>query len=459
MRKLLPIILLALAVVASGCASKRLAKKGLKFEEAGMYEMAAELYYQSLAANQKNVDAAVGLKKNGQRLLDEKSMQVHKAYFDGNDKQTVYAFLDAKTYHDKVKALGVTLNLSETSQGYFDEAKPRYLQSLYSEARVLLDEEKFKESEAKFAEIKSIDPSYQGIDEHMKVAVAEPVYREGLSFLESGFYRKAYHNFNNIVSNQGTYKDSKELRDEALSKALITITMGKITNNSRTRDAEALVESSIISAINDLSNPFVKFVDTKNTANYVDQQVRGVSLGSDIKVGQMLAAKAVLNGGVVKFNLINGKVQKVEKKAYLKEVITKKDKATGDEIKETRYRKVTYESVSARNEANISFQYQLASVETGAVLVSDAINHSVSDFVNYSNFSGDYRNLVPGHWESATKDSPKDRVDDNSMSVKRLHDTFTAPKTIKSTQQLQAELLSDIGQKVASKIDAFNPEE
>jgi hypothetical protein len=293
----------------------------------------------------------------------------------------------------------------------------------------------------------------------MKVAVAEPVYREGLSFLESGFYRKAYHNFNNIVSNQGTYKDSKELRDEALSKALITITMGKITNNSRTRDAEALVESSIISAINDLSNSFVKFVDTKNTANYVDQQVRGVSLGSDIKVGQMLAAKAVLNGGVVKFNLINGKVQKVEKKAYLKEVITKKDKATGDEIKETRYRKVTYESVSARNEANISFQYQLASVETGAVLVSDAINHSVSDYVNYSNFSGDYRNLVPGHWESATKDSPKDRVDDNSMSVKRLHDTFTAPKTIKSTQQLQAELLSDIGQKVASKIDAFNPEE
>ena len=186
MRKFLPIILLALAVVASGCASKRLAKKGLKFEEAGMYEMAAELYYQSLAANQKNVDAAVGLKKNGQRLLDEKSMQVHKAYFDGNDKQTVYAYLDAKTYHDKVKALGVTLNLSETSQGYFDEAKPRYLQSLYSEARVLLDEEKFKESEAKFAEIKSIDPSYQGIDEHMKVAVAEPVYREGLSFLESG---------------------------------------------------------------------------------------------------------------------------------------------------------------------------------------------------------------------------------------------------------------------------------
>lgn len=459
MKKFLPILLLIIAIIFSGCVSKRMAKRGLKFEEAGMYEMAADFFYKSMAANPKNVDAAVGLKRNGQRLIDEKSLQVHKAYFDGNDKQTVYSFLDTKSYFDKVSLLGIKLNLSGTTQGYFDEAKPRYLQSLYNEARILLDEEKFRESEGKFAEIKRIDPSYQGIDEHMRMAVAEPIYRKGFSYLESGFNRKAYHSFSNIITNQGTYKDAKELRDEALSKALITISIGGIKNLTRYDKANLLVESSVVNAINDLSNPFVKIVDTKNTDKFVAQQALSVSMGSDLKVGQILAAKAVLNGSVVKHNLVTGRVQKSEQKGYIKDIITVKDKTTGEDKKETRYTKVTYELVSAANEASLSFQYQLTSIETGAVLVSDAINHSETDRISYANFSGDHKKLVPGNWVSATKDSPKDRIDDNSSSISNLRNKLNAKRTIKSPQELQGELLKEVGRKVAQKIDAYNPEE
>ncbi|MDD3892279.1 MAG: hypothetical protein PHE03_08255 [Bacteroidales bacterium] len=459
MKKILPILLLVITIILSGCASKRMAKRGLKFEEAGMYEMAADFFYKSMVANPKNVDAAVGLKRNGQRLLDDKSLQVHKAYFDGNDKQTVYSFLDTKSYLDKVSPLGIKLYLSETTQSYFDEAKPRYLQSLYNEARILLDEEKFRESEGKFAEIKRIDPGYQGIDEHMKMAVAEPIYREGFSYLENGFNRKAYNSFSNIITNQGTYKDAKELRDEALSKALITISIGDIKNLTRSDKANLLVESSVVSALNDLGNPFVKIVDTKNTDKFVEQQVRGVSMGSDLKVGQILAAKAVLNGSVVKHNLVTGKVQKSEQRGYLKEIVIVKDKVTDEETKETRYTKVTYEIISARNEASISFQYQLTSIETGAVLVTDAINNSKTDRVSFANFSGDHKKLVPGNWESATKDSPKDRIDDNHSAISNLRNKLNAKKTIKSAQALQTEMLHEVGQRVARKIDAYNPEE
>lgn len=458
MKKLLPILLLVIAIIFTGCASKRMVKRGLKFEQAGMYEMAADFFYKSMVANPKNVDAAIGLKRNGQRMLDDKTLQVHKSYFDGNDKQTVYSYLDAQAYFDKVKALGINLNLSETTLGYFNEAKPRYLQSVYNEARILLDEEKFRESEEKFVEIKRIDPTYQGIDEHMKVAVAEPIYREALSYMESGFNRKAYHNFSNIISTQGTYKDTKELRDEALSKALITISIGEIKDYAQNGKASLLVESSVVSAINNLTNPFVKIVDTKNTDKFVAQQASGVSMGSDVKVGQMLTAKAILSGSVIKFNLVTGRVQKSEQKGYIKDMITVKDKTTGEEKKEARYTKVTYDVISARNEASLSFQYQLTSIETGTVLVSDAINHSANDGISYANFSGDHKKLVPGNWESATKASPKDRIDDNQSSINNLRNQLNAKKTIKSTALLQAELLEEIGQKVARKIDAYNPE-
>ena len=119
------IILVAFALIFSGCASKRLAKRGLKFEQAGMYEMAADFYYQSVVAKSSNVDAVIGLKKNGQRLLDEKSLRVQKSYFNSNDRETVYAYIDAKNYYDKIKTTGISLILSETTQQYYQEAKPR----------------------------------------------------------------------------------------------------------------------------------------------------------------------------------------------------------------------------------------------------------------------------------------------------------------------------------------------
>ena len=144
MNRIFPIVLLAFILVFSGCASKRLAKRGLKFEQAGMYEMAADYYYQSVIAKPSNIDAVIGLKKNGQRLLDEKSLRVQKSYFNNNDRETVYAYIDAKNYFDKIKVTGISLNLSETTQQYYQEAKPRYLETIFYDARLLLDEEKFK---------------------------------------------------------------------------------------------------------------------------------------------------------------------------------------------------------------------------------------------------------------------------------------------------------------------------
>jgi tetratricopeptide (TPR) repeat protein len=459
MKKLLQITILALAIIFTGCASKRLAKRGLKFEQAGMYEMAADMYYQAVVANPKNVDAVVGLKKNGQRLLDEKSLQVQKAYFSNNDRETVYNYLDAQKYYEKVNATRVSLNLSETSRGYFEEAKARYLGTLFYDARLLLDEEKFRESESKFAEIKRIDPNYEGVDEFMKVSQSEPLYREGINLMQAGFYRKAYSNFNSIITRFGLYKDTKDLRDEALSKAQLTIAIGKIENRTRFTNANLLVESSINSALSSLQNPFIKVVDIKNTQQFISQQLQSTELGSDIRVGRMLAAKAILNGTVIRFEMVDGNIQTENKRAYLKEIVTHKDKTSGEEKKEPRYQKVSYTETTRSNSSTISIQYQLSSTETGAVLVSDAINVSRGDQIYYASFKGDSKNLVPGYWEHQDKDSPKDRVDDNTSAVRELQQLLNANKNIKTAEVLKNETLSEISTRVAQKINQYNPEQ
>jgi hypothetical protein len=409
-------------------------------------------------ANPKNVDAAIGLKKNGQRLLDDKGFEVSKAYLSGDDKAVVFSYIDAKAYMDKVNATGVNISLSPMVQGYYDEAKPRYLSKLFDEARLLLEEEKFRESEIIFSEIKRVDPLYQGVDEHMKVSQSEPLYRAGMEFLMNGLYRSAYTNFNTIINTHGTYKDSKDLRDEALAKGMITISIETIRNNSTNKDVGTILQSKIISDLNGLNNPFIKVVDAGNTEQYISQQRQTSSIGSSIQVGQMLAPKAVLKGTVIKFNTNDGKLKREEKRGYLKEEITIKDKTSGEEKKENKYHKVTYIEISKENNVETSFQYQLNSTETSAVLVSDAINQNVSDAIHYATFNGDKSKLVPGYWEFPDKNSPKDKIDDSLNAVKTLQNLLSANQNIKPVSTLQIEAIEKISSRVAHKINQYNPE-
>lgn len=457
MKRLLPIILLSILMLG-GCASKRYAKKGLKYEQAGMYEMAAEMYYQAIKANTGNVDAAIGLKKNGQRVLDEKGYAVGKAYLSGDDKGTVYSYLDAKAYFDKICATGVPITISSIAQGYFDETKPRYLSKIYDDARLLLEDEKFKESETLFAEIKRIDPDYQGIDEHMKVSQCEPLYRKGHESLTSGLYRLAYANFNQIITTHGNYKDSKDLRDEALSKGMVTISIATIENRGNYKEAGQLIESKIIREISALNNPFIKVVDSKNTQQFITHQQQGVSAGSPIQVGQIFSAKTIFNGTIIKFDTKDGNLTKVEKRGYLKEEVTTKAKETGEEKKETRYHKVTYFEFQKENKSEVSFQFKLSSIETGIILISDALNLNASDAIHYATFEGDKNKLVPGYWEFSNKTSPKDKIEDNPTAVKTLKNLLSAQQNIKTISSLQEELTESIAKKVAGKINQYNPE-
>jgi len=454
-KKYILLILIPGMVLLGGCASKRYAKKGMKYQQAGMYELAADMFYQSMLKNPKNIDAAIGLKTNGQRLLDDKILAVHQAYSAGNDKETVYKFLDTKAYRDKVNATGVQISYPQRTEDYFTEAKPRYLSKLYDEARILLDEENFSDAEKLFAEIKSIDPSYQGVDEHMKISKCEPLYREGSTYLENGSFRRAYANFNRIILDHGSYKDSKYLRDEALEKGMVTIAIAPVKSKHRISSTLlSLLEGKISHELTSLNNPFVKVVDIKNTEIFLSQQQRG----NNVEAGQLLAARALLSGNVVNLSKTEGDLRKEEKRGYLKEEYSVKDKTTGETRKQYRYHKVTYFEYIQENSVEVSFQYQLSSTETGSVLISDLVNSSDEDKIHYATFEGNSENLIPGYWEFQHKDSPKDKKNEGSSAVKELQSLFKANKKIKSIDKLQGNVFDDIASRVAQKVNNFNPE-
>lgn len=452
---LLPIMLLVLG----GCASKKYAKRGDKYEQAGMWEPAAESYIRSLTSKRDNIDALVGLKRTGQKTIDEKCLKVLKAYEADAIKETVYGYLDIVNFRNRASAVGAELSINDRATDYFNDAKPKYIEQVYSDAQNSIDTEKFSQAETQLVEIESLEPGYGNVAEMLKVARCEPLYRQGKEYMSGGFNRKAYANFEKILKTHGGYKDSKELREESLLKAMITIKVEDFKTQTGNQEVATRIQGSIVSQLNALNNPFIKIVDTENTQQILDEQRRSVTVGSDIQIGKILAAKAILSATIVEYNQLFGKLNKTEKRGYLKEVTVTKDKATGLETKTVSYKKVIYYTYSIKNNSVISLKYQLTSIETGAVMVSDVVREFHEDEANYATFDGDEDKLVPGNWLSISKDSEKDYISDNPADVSALKKLLKAKKEVSSVAQLTDKAISEIATKTSQKINKYNPEQ
>lgn len=452
-------LLLALLPAGQGCRSKRLAKQAEKLEDAGLYEMAAENYFRSFNANPKNIEAATGLRRTGQRTLEAKAALVNHAWLSGDERETVYKYLDALAYQERIESTGIDLSMPDMARSSYEEAKPRFLERSFTEARLLLEEENFYQAESLFSEIKRIDPLYQDLDRYIRISRSEPLYREGVEELNSGFYRKAYNTFSELLSEYGAYKDAKELREDALSRGMITIAIADFENRTRQRNAHNIIKSLIIKEINSLNNPFLQVVDDRNINAFLKEQELAAKLGSEMKIGQLMAAKALLTGRLISFEIREGRLQQNEIRGYLKEVITHEDKETGDKTTETIYHKVTWYEYTRENSASASFDYRLSSTETGAVLTSGIIELSPGDRIHYAQFEGETANLVPGHWEYRNRDSGKDIIRDQRRYVRELQSLFSARQNIKPAEALRSELNEGIAMAVSQAVNAYNPEQ
>jgi tetratricopeptide (TPR) repeat protein len=453
------LLLLVIVIGGQACTSKRMARQAQKLEEEGLYEIAAENYLRSFRANPNNIEAATGLRRTGQRTLESKAELVSQAWFSGNDRETVYKYLDALEYLQRIRATGIELTMPPQAASHYEEARPRFLDSMFEEARLLLDEENFSLAESMFSEILRIDPSYLDLSHYLRISRSEPLYRVGVDQLSSGFYRRAYHTFSNLIDNHGSYKDARELRDDALSKGMLTIAISEFENTTRLRNAHNIIKSRIAAELSNMNNPFIQIVDDRNLDAFLRKQEVAARLGSEIKIGRLMAVKALLTGKLTSFEVREGRLQSTERKAYLKEVIETEDNVTREKSSKTIYHKVTFYEYRRENKASGTFHYQLSSTETGAVLVSGVAELSAGDQVHYAVFDGETENIVPGHWENIDRDSPKDNIRDEPKQIREMQNLFEARQDIKTADMLRNELTGGIALAVSEAVNAYNPEQ
>jgi curli biogenesis system outer membrane secretion channel CsgG len=435
-----------LLVACSG--SKSFSKKGEKLDEAGLYAEAADMYLQAVQRNPKNVDAKIGLKKTGQRFLDDKLSTFFRAWSMGASKgDAVAAYLDAKNYQERVQRLGVQLEVPDHYRADFERVKGEYLVELYTEGQAQLERQDFKAAEATFSKIAKLEPNYKDASGLQSVAYLEPLYRAGKVDLEAGRYRKAYDELDRVVQKDAAYKDASALRSEALTKGQYTIAVLPFTAASGRKEIAAKVQAYAMTSLTETNDPFLKVVDRENLERILEEQRLSLSGVVDeqtaVRVGNLMGAQAVLIGQVTDHREEAGQLRRSTKDGFEAYRVEQINKETGEKYFATNYKPVRYSEYYQENKVFLTFNYRLVSLDTGEVLVSKVVERQAEDHVYYATYDGNRDNLFPNR---------NGVVDPTDKARRDLRGLLTAQREMKTVATLSNEVLRGASTSVASVI-------
>jgi hypothetical protein len=235
-----------------------------------------------------------------------------------------------------------------------------------------------------------------------------------------------------------------------------------IENKTGLNGIENGIYGSIIQELKNLNDPLLRITDRTNTDVLFNEQFYTMSGAVDsktaIQTGNLLGAKAILVGKIISADQEDGTLKKFSRTGWLGKETIVIDPVTKARTTVLTYSKVYYYEYEQENKASISFQYQLISTSTGEVLLSDVINISKNDRIEYATFSGDPRLLFPGVWTSQTRDMQNDRRFDTPAQKRALDNKLRARKTIKSMNDLMSDIYTETGKRVANKFSGYNPE-
>ena len=439
---------LLLALFMTAChSSKHYTKLALKQENGGLVSEAAGSYYTALQKKRSNVDAQIGMKRTGQLVLNNLLNDFAKQRNFGDHKSAVYAFQRARDYKDRVQMVGVSLLLADFYEEDYNRSKSTYLKALYDEGNELLQNQKFAEAEARFNEIKQLDPSYRDASDLGDLAYLEPLYQRGKIALGMQHYREAYENFEKLEQRKLNFKDAAALKAECLEKGRFTIALVDFKNASQVAGLDAKISAYILNALTSSNDPFLHVVDRDNLQTIINEQqlqMTGVvDENTAVAVGELVGAKAILTGTVLSYSEKRGTLRSKQREGYVSYQDRVLNKTDGKYYMQTLYKPCNYAEYYNSNGISVSFQYKLTNIKTGEIIATEIIEKSLDDEVIYGRFDGDSNTLWP-----AGQGGPNMNQNDRRALMAMMN----ARQDLKPVGELSNQLFDDVAKHLGTAI-------
>ena len=446
----LSIISAGLLLLSSCDTSLRYVQIADKFAATGNYADAADNYYTAYSLNPNNAKARQGLEKNAQLNLDAKFNKFAKFIVEESIEDALRQYNDCKLYFQNVKNTGVEIHWPNVYDKLYETNKDEFVSKQYQDGINLMKDEKFDKAELSFKKILEFDSSYKNVSALHSQSVAEPIYEKGLKNFEQQNYKLAYKNFLQVSTIDASYKNTSELLDESLKKASLPIAIIVSDKNDEKLDLKNGLYFHVVSNINKSRNPFLKVIDRSNSEKLLKEQELSMSgmidFTSAAKAGKMLGVRYFLILNIGNINIEEQALKATSKIAYDSYTHEFTDKNTGQIQSEIRYLSVNYLDYSGYRKLNSSIAYQLLSVETGEVVLSDIYQLEKSDYLNYAKYSGNPRNLSPSIPSG----------NESTVMLNKWREKFTTPaRSLQSASVLINMTLEESSIKIVDAINSY----
>lgn len=337
----------------------------------------------------------------------------------------------------------------------YKDVKNKLQQALnerYKESSYYLMQENFKEAELAFEQVKNINNNYLDVKNLYKEAASEPIYRKAIKDLKKGKCRTAYLELDEIIKRFDAYKNSDELKSEALvcAEYPIIVESFKIRNSN---GFENNIQNAVIEDILASKNPFVKIIKGSNDISSPYYNISETSK-NNLQAKRYIQnsyfntnAKAVLTIHINQYQLQENPVRAYDVNGI--EVNKIKSRSGKDSLVE---KSVVYKEYEKRASIQANITYRLVEIATGKIVMQKTIQKSDEKQIRYArNNNSNYSKIYPTRNVSGL-------ITRDESNYKNLQTLFQTSDQI-NNQSLVDIVLSDFRKQIVNEILRFNPEE
>jgi tetratricopeptide (TPR) repeat protein len=378
----------------------KLMKQARTHSDAGMYEDAANLYYNILLDNSKNRDAKAGLQANGQKVLADKFAKFSKLVIDGQIAEALKVYSYAQGYARNAAKVGVQLDWPHEYDEVYEDIKQEHIQTQYDLAINLIGNRKYEQAEKVFEQIAVYDSSYKNVSVLRLNTVLEPLYNKALKQYKAGQFKDAYYSFNRVTQIDDQYKDALKLRNLSQQQATQLVGILPVYYKNQGKEFERYNYNIAVKVANVLSGQQGAYVRVANAgALHKDLENRGFininSTEAAIEAGKNTNMAYVALVSIDTFGYNKSKPQVYERDAY--EAVTENilNPYTQTYSSISKFKKAVYTDKTEGQHLLIAVTYKLINVRNASVILTDTIVVHKHDELHAATYNGNPANLYP----------------------------------------------------------------
>jgi tetratricopeptide (TPR) repeat protein len=317
---------------------------------------------------------------------------------ENNNELALRQYAYNKDYYDKLKNIDIKLNWLAYFDPLYQEIKQEFISKQYEIGLSQMNENKFDKAEFTFSKILEFDSSYKNVSVLRLQSVLEPLYNQGLKYIETENYKVAYKIFKQVSTFDVKYKNTLQMLNYSLQKASLPIAVVLVSKKVYPNAEDLSFYQVLSQEIGKSKNPFLKIIDKNNLDKLVKEQEFGIAgiinAETATKVGNIIGAKYFLLIDVSEVKFDELKPTTTLEPAYLS-VSQRVEAPNGEAQSVIKFKKVEYSETKKYRKIELRIAYQLVSVQTGQIVSEEGFYTEQFDIHVFARYNGNLDNLYP----------------------------------------------------------------